>query len=86
MEEMHHPNLIRIFEVIETFSKIYLVMEYAPNGELFQCITTNGRIEENHAKPLFAQIVAAIDHMVSHEFVKSILKIRSKLIELRPNY
>ena len=69
MEVVHHPNIIHIFEVIETLSKIYLVMEYAPNGELFQYITKEGRLTESHAKSLFAQIVAAIDHMVSHTLI-----------------
>lgn len=64
MESLHHPNLIRIFEVSETLSKFYLVMEYARGGELFQRITTDGRMLEDEARPLFAQIVAAIDHMV----------------------
>ncbi len=73
MEDLHHPNLIRLFEVIETLSKIFLVMEYAPNGELFQIITRDGRLEEKDAKPLFAQIVAAIDHMVCFKFDMSLI-------------
>jgi len=65
MEKLHHPNLVRLFEVIETFSKIYLVIEFAAGGELFQRISSDGKFDEQAAKPLFAQIVSAIDHMVS---------------------
>lgn len=65
METLHHPNLIRIFEVIESFSKHFLVMELAPGGELFQVISTNGRFSESEAKYFFSQIISAIDHMVS---------------------
>lgn len=64
METVHHPNLIRIFEVIDLLTKHYIVMELAPAGELFQVITTNGRFAEPEAKFYFSQIVAAIDHMV----------------------
>ena len=64
METIHHPHLIRIFEVIETLTKHYLVMELAPGGELFQVISQQGRFAETEAKFYFAQIVSAIDHMV----------------------
>ena len=65
METLHHPNLIRIFEVIETMGKHFIVMELAPGGELFQVVTTHGRFTELEAKFYFSQIISAIDHMVS---------------------
>jgi serine/threonine protein kinase len=39
-------------------------MEYASGGELFNKITTTGRIAENEAKKLFAQVVSAVQFMV----------------------
>lgn len=65
MEQLHHPNLIQIFEVIETLTKHYIVMELAPGGELFNVIAEHGRFNENDAKFYFSQILSAIDHMVS---------------------
>lgn len=70
MEKLHHPNLVQLFEVIENFSKIHLVLEYASGGELYQKISNQGKLIEPVAKSLFVQIISAIDHMVS---------IRSKL-------
>lgn len=65
METLHHPNLIRIFEVIETLSKHYIVMELAPGGELFQVISLQGRLSESEGRFYFSQILSAIEHMVS---------------------
>ena len=64
MDQLHHPHVIRIFEVIETFSKIYLIMEYAHGGELYQKIHQDGKLSEHVASKYFAQITSAIDHLV----------------------
>ena len=65
MERLHHPNVIRLYEVVETLAKLHIVMEYAPGGELFTKISNEGRLKESMAKCVFAQVIAAVQHMVS---------------------
>lgn len=69
MERLHHPNIIRLYEVIETLAKLYIVLEYAGGGELYNKVTTEGKLDEALAKRLYAQLVSAIDHVVSHRKV-----------------
>lgn len=64
MELLHHPNIIRLYEVVETLAKLFIVLEYASEGELFTKITVEGRLPEIEARLLFAQIVSAVHHMV----------------------
>lgn len=74
MESLHHPHIIRLYEVIDTLSKIYLIMEFANGGELFQRISRDGKFSEEDAKPLLVQVTAAIDHMHQHNIVHRDIK------------
>ncbi|VDL74403.1 unnamed protein product [Nippostrongylus brasiliensis] len=60
MEQMHHPNIIRLFECVETLTRTHLVLEYAGGGELYAFVHERGKLSENDAKPLFAQIAENI--------------------------
>lgn len=64
MEKLNHPNVIRLYEVMDSLQKVHLVMECATDGELADRISNCGALNEVAAKPVFAQVVAAIQHMV----------------------
>lgn len=52
-----------IIVVFENKEKIILVMEYADGGEMYDHISSKGRLTENEARKLFRQIVSAVHHL-----------------------
>ncbi|CAI2346973.1 unnamed protein product [Caenorhabditis sp. 36 PRJEB53466] len=74
MEKMNHPNIVKLFECVETLTRVHLVVEYASGGELYAHVHERGKLSEADAKPLFAQIVSAVSHMHSRNLVHRDIK------------
>eukprot|EP00294_Goniomonas_avonlea_P000104 CAMPEP_0114556064 /NCGR_PEP_ID=MMETSP0114-20121206/9094_1 /TAXON_ID=31324 /ORGANISM="Goniomonas sp, Strain m" /LENGTH=517 /DNA_ID=CAMNT_0001741253 /DNA_START=16 /DNA_END=1569 /DNA_ORIENTATION=- len=69
-----HPHIIRLYEIIDTPTDIYVVMEHVACGELFDYIVSKGRLTEDEARRFFQQIVAGVEYchrnMVVHRDLK----------------
>ncbi|XP_058787877.1 CBL-interacting serine/threonine-protein kinase 10-like [Vicia villosa] len=60
MKLARHPNIIQLFEVMATKTKIYFVIEYAKGGELFNKVS-KGKLKEEVAHRYFKQLINAVD-------------------------
>ncbi|KAM3829058.1 uncharacterized protein M6D78_013805 [Vipera latastei] len=61
MKLVQHPNVVRLYQVLETPARLYLVLELGDGGDLFDLLTRRpGGLAEARAKGYFAQVVHAI--------------------------
>ncbi|XP_058199750.1 CBL-interacting serine/threonine-protein kinase 23 isoform X2 [Rhododendron vialii] len=62
MKLIRHPNVIRMYEVMASKAKIYIVLEFVTGGELFDKIASKGRLKEDEARKYFQQLINAVDY------------------------
>jgi len=61
MKLVQHPHVVRLYEVIDTATRLYLVLEWGDGGDMYDHIMRHdGGLQEKVARRYFSQIVQAI--------------------------
>lgn len=81
MKLIKHPNVVKIFEVMASKSKIYIVLEFVGGGELFDQIAKHGRLKEDDAGRYFQQLINAVDYCHSRGVYHRDLKPENLLLD-----
>ena len=85
MKLIEHPNIMRLYDVWETSTELYLVLEYVEGGELFDYICENGRLSTSEALGYFQQIIAAVDYCHRFNIAHRDLKPENLLLDGNKN-
>ena len=83
LKKLDHPNIVKMFEVIETPKQLHLVLEFVPGGSLgaFLKKKPGRRLEESECRAIFRQLVLALEYIHSQKVTHRDLKLENLLMD-----
>lgn len=63
LQAVDHPCIIRLEDVVDTDKMLYIILELADGGELFEKIIQKTKLQETEARIYFYQMVSAIEYL-----------------------
>ncbi|KAM4841903.1 serine/threonine-protein kinase DCLK3 [Thomomys bottae] len=81
VQSLSHPNIVKLHEVYETQTDIYLIMEYVQGGDLFDAIIESVKFPEPEAALMFKDLCKALVHMHDKSIVHRDLKPENLLVQ-----
>ncbi|CAA2961334.1 CBL-interacting serine threonine- kinase 1 [Olea europaea subsp. europaea] len=80
-----HPNVVRLHEVLASKTKIYMVLEYVNGGELFDRISSKGKLSEAEGRKFFQQLIDGVSYCHNRGVFHRDLKLENVLIDANGN-
>eukprot|EP00268_Persea_americana_P024116 TRINITY_DN23589_c0_g2_i1.p1 TRINITY_DN23589_c0_g2~~TRINITY_DN23589_c0_g2_i1.p1 ORF type:complete len:630 (+),score=137.15 TRINITY_DN23589_c0_g2_i1:371-2260(+) len=80
LSPIRHPNIIRLYEAIETAEKIFLVLEYCVGGDLAAYIQRLGRVSEDIARHFMRQLASGLQVLRENNLIHRDLKPQNLLL------
>eukprot|EP01135_Chromosphaera_perkinsii_P005248 Nk52_evm17s327 gene=Nk52_evmTU17s327 len=81
MKLLNHPNIVRLYEIVETDTNMFLVMEHCAGGEIFDYVVAHGRLCEKDARRHFRALVSAMDYCHNLHVIHRDLKAENLLLD-----
>ncbi len=80
MKYFNHPNMIKLYQVLDTAQNIFVVMEYVPGGELFDLVNGSRGFDEELSRKYFRQIIDGVEYCHQNLVCHRDLKLENILV------
>ena len=84
LRDINHPHIIRLTDVFENHTKIYLVMELLAGGDLFEAIVARRRYSEEEARATVHNLASAVMYLHQRGIIHRDLKPENLLLPRDP--
>lgn len=80
---LRHPNILKLFGYFHDDSRVYLILEYAPNGELYKQLTREKRFDDGRASKYIAQLTDALIYCHAKKVIHRDIKPENILLGMK---
>ena len=87
LQKLDHPNIVKLFDTIDSKKYFHLIMEYINGSSLYNYIKSkkNNTLDEQEAKRIFKQILSGIEYCHSLSVAHRDIKFDNVLIDNKNN-
>ena len=81
LKRLKHKNIVQLYEIVQTRKYIYLILDYAQNGELFEYISNKKRLTEIESCKFFQDIINGMEYLHQQNIAHRDLKPENLLLD-----
>ncbi|XP_028418241.1 testis-specific serine/threonine-protein kinase 4-like [Dendronephthya gigantea] len=81
LQRLKHPYVTKFYEVIETQTKVFLIMEYVEKGDLLEYLNSSEELQEAEIRRLFQQLVLSVGYCHKEKVVHRDIKCENILLD-----
>ncbi|XP_033125373.1 aurora kinase A-A-like [Anneissia japonica] len=80
---LRHPHILRLYGYFYDATRVYLILEFAPKGELYKELQKHGRFDERRSSNYIGQLAEALLYCHSKKVIHRDIKPENLLLGLK---